>query len=163
MLSAILLLAASSSNTEWTTVTRSSWDFKDPPIAMDSKAVPKDTPAAVIVVKQLTWRSLNPNLASLACEVMRYLEPMMDGFLRHLMVVEQDGRSAEGVLIDGCFNYSKQYATNSKLIWRTVYFLGGRYVTMDSTEHEWSKFFKEHTLSEPPRTLCSYLGIVKSK
>jgi hypothetical protein len=67
------------------------WDFKDPPIVTDSKAVPKDTPAAVIVVKQLAWLSLNPNLASLAHEIMGYLEPMMDGLLGHLMAVEQDG------------------------------------------------------------------------
>jgi hypothetical protein len=39
------------------------------------------------------------------------------------MVVEQDGEPADGVLMDGCFNYLKQYATDSELIWGTAYLL----------------------------------------
>jgi len=127
MIIAILLLAVSSSSAGWTTATRhlSHLEISKTLNLLRTRrlAVLKNTSAATIVVKQLAWLSVKPDLEFLAREVMGYLEPIMDGFLGHLMVVKQDGRPAEGVLMDCCFNYPKKYAAISDLIWGTAYLL----------------------------------------
>jgi hypothetical protein len=123
---AILLLAVSCLSNGWATVTRHlshlgiSKTFNL--LRTRRLAVPKSTSAAVIVVGQLAQLSVKLGLEFLVREV-GCLEPMREGFLGHLMVVKQDGRPAEGVLMDCCFNYPKQYATIRILIWGTAYLL----------------------------------------
>lgn len=99
------------------------WDFKDPQIAKDPRAVPKDTLAATIVVEQLARILLKLNLEILAPEVAGNLEPMMNGLLGHLMVLQsQDGQPDQLGLLDGWLNYLKHYATNSKFFWGNCIF-----------------------------------------
>jgi hypothetical protein len=99
------------------------WDFKDPQLATNPKVVPKDASVAAVVVEQLARLAMRPNLDFLAHEVVGYLEPMMYGFPGHLMLLRsQDGRPDQGVLLDGCFNYPKQDATNNELVRGTAYF-----------------------------------------
>lgn len=56
------------------------WDFKDPQLTTNPKAVPKDASVAAVVVEQLARLAIRPNLDFLAREVVGYLEPMMYGF-----------------------------------------------------------------------------------
>jgi hypothetical protein len=69
------------------------------------------------VVEQLARILLKPNLEFLAPEVAGDPEPMMNGLLGHLMVLQsQDGQSDQLALLDGWSNYPKQYATNCEFI-----------------------------------------------
>jgi hypothetical protein len=118
MIFAILSLGGSSYNTRWITVTRLSprpGISKIVKLPKDPRAVPKDTLAAAIVVEQLAQLLLKPNLEFLRPEVVGDLEPMINGLLGHLVVLRgEDGQPDQPVLLDGCFNYPKQYATNSE-------------------------------------------------
>jgi len=103
------------------------YDFKDPQLSVDRAAVPKDTSAAAIVVEQLARLALKSDLDASAQEVLAYLRPMMDGLLKHLASCPSDQAGSPGVLLDGCFNYPKRYATHSELIWGTAYLLFSLY------------------------------------
>ncbi|OMI04880.1 hypothetical protein BSN85_26030 [Bradyrhizobium brasilense] len=103
------------------------YDFKDPQLADNPGAVPVDTSAAAVVVEQLARLALKRDLGPPATDALNYLVPMIDGLLTHLTPRRVGDLGEPGILLNGCFNYPKRYATHSELIWGTAYLLFALY------------------------------------
>jgi unsaturated chondroitin disaccharide hydrolase len=103
------------------------YDFKDPLLKSDRAAVPLDTSAAAVVVEQLARITLLKDLPPEAEAVASNTVPFIEGLLKHLTSKEDGQARSAGVLLHGCFNRPKNYATASELIWGTAYFLFALY------------------------------------
>lgn len=103
------------------------WDFKDPALGDAPAQVPVDTSAAAIVVEQLARIAILRDRPTSADFAVGHLVPMLRGLLRHLTPVADDRQRPAGMLLDGCFNQPKRYATRNELIWGTAYLLFGLY------------------------------------
>ncbi len=103
------------------------WDFRDPRLADAPADVPLDTSAAAVVAEQLARLAILPDLPPLAREVAGQVEAMIDGLLEHLTPIGDADRRPPGMLVDGCFNEPRQYASRSELIWGTAYLLFALY------------------------------------
>lgn len=86
-----------------------------------------DTSAAAIVAEQLARLALMPNLRATAVATANLVEPFIDGLLKHLTPVDAQDARAPGILVDGCFNQPRRYATRTELIWGTAYLLFALY------------------------------------
>ena len=102
------------------------YDFKDPRLATEPAAVPLDTSAAAVVAEQLARMAILPGLPPEADYVASKAAPFINGLLMHL-TVQGKNDLPPGVLLDGCFNAPRQYATRSELIWGTSYLLFALY------------------------------------
>lgn len=103
------------------------YDFKDPLLKTDRPSVPLDTSASAIVVEQLARISILRDLPPEAEHVASKTPQFVDGLLRHLTSADDKRAKSRGVLLNGCFNRPKNYATASELIWGTAYLLFALY------------------------------------
>lgn len=103
------------------------YDFKDPQLKTDPGAVPVDTSAAAVVAEQLARLAILKDLPPQAQYAASKAEAFIDGLLRHLTLANDPRAKSAGVLLDGCFNQPKRYATRSELIWGTAYLLFALY------------------------------------
>jgi unsaturated chondroitin disaccharide hydrolase len=103
------------------------YDFKDPLLTSDKSMVPLDTSAAAIVLEQLARISILKNLPPEAKYVASKAGVFVDGLLQHLTLPGDSRARSAGVLLHGCFNRPKNYATTSELIWGTAYLLFALY------------------------------------
>jgi unsaturated chondroitin disaccharide hydrolase len=116
----------------WRANTDDSWvppyDFKDPKLETDAAAVPLDTSAAAIVAEQLARLAVRPNRTAAEARLTQALTSIIDGLLKHLTGMGESCADKEGgILLHGCFNQPKNYATRSELIWGTAYLLFALY------------------------------------
>lgn len=103
------------------------YDFKDPLLNSNKAAVPLDTSAAAVVAEQLARLAILKDLPSEAQTAASKVEPMIDGLLKHLTLNADSSVHSRGILLHGCFNQPKKYATESELIWGTAYLLFALY------------------------------------
>lgn len=103
------------------------YDFKDPRLTSDRAAVPLDTSAAAVVAEQLSRIAVLENLPPEAEDIAAQVTPFIEGLLGHLTSTGDARAKSRGVLLDGCFNQPKNYATRSELIWGTAYLLFALY------------------------------------
>ncbi len=102
------------------------YDFKEPLLATQ-KAVPLDTSASAIVLEQLARLSLLKDASPQAQEIAGKTKDFLEGLLSHLTLRGDLRAPGPGVLLNGCFNQPKAYATASELIWGTAYLLFALY------------------------------------
>ncbi len=103
------------------------YDFKDPALATDPSGVPLDTSAAAVVAEQLARLAVRADRRDGARRALTQLAPMIDGLLSHLTPLSGSDDRPAGILLNGCFNQPKRYATRSELIWGTAYLLFALY------------------------------------
>jgi hypothetical protein len=105
------------------------YDFKDPRLETDRADVPLDTSASAVVAEQLARLAVTSRRTASEVQVTRALAPVIDGLLKHLtgMGNATTPTRERGILLDGCFNEPKGYATRSELIWGTAYLLFALY------------------------------------
>lgn len=103
------------------------WDFKDPELDKDAHSVPLDTSAAAVVVEQLARIAILRDRPASADFAVAHLPLMLEGLLAHLTPMPGGPQSPRGMLLDGCFNQRKNYATRSELVWGTAYLLFALY------------------------------------
>ena len=103
------------------------WDFDATEDGLKGERPVLDTSAAAIVAEQLARLALMPNLRATAVATANLVEPFIDGLLKHLTPVDAQDARAPGILVDGCFNQPRRYASRSELIWGTAYLLFALY------------------------------------
>lgn len=103
------------------------WDFDATEGGLAGERPVLDTSAAAIVAEQLARLALMPNLRATAVATANLVEPFIDGLLKHLTPVDAQDARAPGILLDGCFNQPRRYATRTELIWGTAYLLFALY------------------------------------
>ncbi len=103
------------------------YDFKDPLLKTDPSAIPVDTSASAVIAEQLARLAVLKDLPHEARYAASKAEAFIDGLLRHLTIGQDQRAKSSGVLLDGCFNQPKRYATSSELIWGTAYLLFALY------------------------------------
>lgn len=103
------------------------WDFDATEDGLAGERPVLDTSAAAIVAEQLARLALMPNLPATAVATANLVEPFIDGLLKHLTPVDAQDARAPGILVDGCFNQPRRYATRTELIWGTAYLLFALY------------------------------------
>ena len=103
------------------------YDFKDPALQSDRASVPVDTSAAAVVAEQLARLSILPDLSADARRIAAMAPAFINGLLGHLTLPGDHRAASPGVLLDGCMNQPRRYATRSELIWGTAYLLFSLY------------------------------------
>lgn len=103
------------------------WDFDATEDGLKSERPLLDTSAAAIIAEQLARLALMSNLRATAVATANLVEPFIDGLLKHLTPVDAQDAKAPGILLDGCFNQPRRYATRTELIWGTAYLLFALY------------------------------------
>lgn len=103
------------------------YDFKDPLLATDRSSVPLDTSASAVVAEQLARLAILKNLPAEARYVASKAPAFINGLLGHLTLAGDERAKSDGVLLNGCMNQPKRYATRSELIWGTAYLLFSLY------------------------------------
>lgn len=103
------------------------WDFADPQAGLHSAQPVLDTSAAAVVAEQLARLAILPDLPASAAATAALAPRFIDGLLRHLTPLAADDTRPSGMLLDGCFNQPRRYATRSELIWGTAYLLFALY------------------------------------
>lgn len=89
--------------------------------------MPLDTSASAIVLEQLARLSLLEDAPPQAREIAAKTKDFLEGLLSHLTSRGDPRAASPGVLLNGCFNQPKAYATASELIWGTAYLLFALY------------------------------------
>lgn len=103
------------------------WDFDATEEGLEGERPVLDTSAAAIIAEQLARLALMSNLRATAVATANLVEPFIDGLLKHLTPVDAQDARAPGILLDGCFNQPRRYATRTELIWGTAYLLFALY------------------------------------
>jgi unsaturated chondroitin disaccharide hydrolase len=116
----------------WRANTDDSWippyDFKDPRLETERASVPLDTSAAAVIVEQLARLAVTSRRTAAEAQVTQALAPVIEGLIGHLTGMGATVPNLErGILLHGCFNQPRNYATRSELIWGTAYLLFALY------------------------------------
>ena len=74
-----------------------------------------------------------PDLPAEAQRIAELAPAFIEGLLQHLTLPEDGCARSSGILLDGCMNKPKNYATRSELIWGTAYLLFSLYYLKTGT------------------------------